>query len=1373
MKKLLRFALLMLMAVVSLPISAQDDAVNMTATYAGGKVTLTYDDYANGAVEPGRGTITVWNEVAQVAELVGGDYTENYNELVYTVTETLEPGTYTVKVPAGAVKGNMTDSWGKMTSIPAAEARFVVEAAADGGDATLLGEATFEVLAGAGVNVKFTYPNSNESRYNKGNKETTAVLLEDGVQVAEGTFGFQMDPTFFFGAHFDYQTQEGKEYTVVFSEGSWYMYSVNENTGEESVVESSPEVKYTWVAGASEDPGQGGQGGEGWTFASVTPAQGEVQKLDKLSFSYPEGVMWAEQSAIVNISCPQGKTAQAMLMDNFMGACEATVLDQVLTTPGTYTMTIPAGTFSFNGMMSGEMTYEWTIAGETENPETPGGDVDGNKRQEQLFAAWDLGKKMLEEVSLETEGVSMVGVSFFNAGLNFTVPVRYNTNDEGKINWNNGTKLVFTAKDNITGIIIDGDWAQFAEADKGNYVNGAWSGLLKAGETLTLTANDGINIQSIIVLYNGAELQIEEGDQTKVEIALDITKTDWSKIGNANGETIGTVSNNTDKVNHYTFAVTCEEDADIYVTFVQLNANSGDIVTFDPQDLYKGYHYTLTVEAFDSPQYGAPAIATATYEFVGTGKEPTKTVDIAAALTGAKLGIYGYIMPANGMIEITFDAPVKNAKAWVAMGFEGSQNLSMTQKDSEGKVWSVDASSFLSAEGSIDLNVTAYDVATGLQIKGQNNDHSFAFTVSCNPEGGEVEPEPEVAGAVLTVAGQDYTLSTEDATEFGKLPAGSVFSYTLTQEDTKTVAFQIYDVTAQSILKSVVTKQSFTDGVATFELPLEYALASGHQYEAQFKEYNSMSTINKVPTAENNFKFSGTADVAVYSTVQVVNVTPGTGTAINDPNQTVSITFSEAIASLSVKAVLGQMASTNVPASAITTEDNITWTVQLSEYYFTEGSLSLNFYAIDNEGNRVTDPNDGVGSPETCYLQYGWASTYGLPTPTLVQNGKTYEQSVSVLNFKYDGIGLNQNNLNATWSQIVIEKDGEPMDITITEDMFSVLGDESVGGTQLNLTLPTPLEYNGVYTVKVPAYAFMLGHDNSNFLSGNAEYKFTITNGLEAGPTIALNITKTSWAIIGAQNGETIGTVSMEGAEAFDHIEAEIRCVEDPDQYITFANTNVNGGDLVCYAWEGGHYDLNMGYHYILTVKGFDVPYYGVKPVAETTYEFVGTGKVAEKLNMNLDIANVDLKEDWLMLNAYELNGTTFDVTFTEPVSVVKTWMALGQDGTQNITATKKSEDGTVWTINMPEDITTWEGAVNVMIQAWDAEGVQAKAWNGDHAFGLNLIVTNSTPDDADAIMAVGATANKVVYTLGGVRINAKDMVKGQTYIVNGVKVRK
>lgn len=1711
-------------------------AVNLEVTYVpqNNMLVLTYPDYISGAVEPGKGNPEIWNEVMKVAEGIDGQYGQEYNQVYYNISTTLAPGTYVLKVGEGVVAGNMTDAFGSVSPIGAAEARFEVVAAEGGDDvADNFGAPLFEVLSGSGINVKFTFPESTD-KYNKGSNETAVTLYEDGVEVATANFGFQMDPTFFYGVHFDYEAKAGKEYKVVFPAGAWYLYTENQN-GVQTTVEESAEQTYTWTAEAGEsgeEPGDQPSEG-GWVFPSVTPAQGNVESLHDLTFAYPSGVMWANESVTVDIVGDNEVTAKVMLFDNFAGACTGTVLDQTLKTPGTYTMTIPASSFTDQaGNPSAEMTFTWTIPGEEggETPETPG-DVTGKKWQEKVFSQ---GTAVAIPLNIDTDGVTITSVG--RAFMDTTIDVSYNMYEEGELDWKNGTKLVFTAKDNITGIVIDGQFKEFAEADKGTYNNGAWTGTLAAGETLTLTANDGINIHSITVLYNGAELGVEDVEDVEATITFDITKTSWAKIGAMNGESIGTVSTDLKNFDHYMFMITNDDDPAQVITFADLLTIEGEMKCYSPDangyDLYNGQNYTLHIYAYDTPQYGAFAAAEAEYHFVGTGKEGiVYNEDITVLGVSLKVNAQGLGYNLNGtQFDVMFSAPVASVKAWWAKGFEGATNFSAVKKSDDGTVWTIIMDeSVTTAEGAINVNITAKD-AEGHQLRLACDNFPYAIDVVVSPE---PEPEPEIAnldftaGAactsnvrtyakdivdndvaqlqeiegwtivengdaraaavfaygsenflggvgysapaagpngeaglalgieavwmgnsqyvqnvtlpagnyvitmptynsvggtqaiaknlfgfiaedgteylasektwaankwtnmvisftlteetagklslgytaantgnanmphlfidcvnietvsaldlaksealtklpaadesiftpapaeveaiksaiecagsveeveilvssianlsipaldgvynIMNVNGQNYlgeaVLSAEpvditfekaeggyyikmgdnylnmlgtnnwsmtaapeattawnfnladgvytisgpkgmigsDATESGsavygdknaskngtwtieavvpevtvatltigeevinlsetkavllaEYPADAVLTLTNDDAAIKKVTYEVVDNTKCEILKSQGDLAKNEEGAWTASMPRTYVLAAGHDYSIHVKALNGMSSFTSTVLYEYNFRLVGTSGVKDYSTIKLASVSPAENEIITDKEPVITFTFDAPIASLTSTVNQSQMVTPSIPAENISSnEDKTVWTVKVPESFMSYsgigGALSLNIAALDANGDYVYDADFSVGTPENSYMSFDWATTVGLPTPELAENGKELDEVTSIT-FTYEGIGLNQDKTTATWQNIEVIKDGIDLNYEFTEDMFAVSGNESVGGTKLTLTFPSALKA-GSYVVRVPAMAFMLGHDNSNYANGAAEYTFTVKGSV---PEIALNITKTDWSKIGSDNGEVIGTAELKNAEAFDHFEAEIFCAEDPDQYITFANLNVNGGNLTCYCWEGGSYTLNKDYHYTIIVKAFDAPYYGLLPVATATYEFVGTGAEAVKY-CDIQVAEVSLKENPLLYHGYDVDGQTFDVTFSEPVSKVVAWMAMGFDGAKSIEAAKKSEDGKVWTITLPESVLADEGSINVMFQAWNAEGVQAKGENGDHAFDLNIIVT--LVDDPDAIENIIAKfgAESTVYTTTGARIKANMMKRGNIYIIRGKKV--
>lgn len=254
----------------------------------------------------------------------------------------------------------------------------------------------------------------------------------------------------------------------------------------------------------------------------------------------------------------------------------------------------------------------------------------------------------------------------------------------------------------------------------------------------------------------------------------------------------------------------------------------------------------------------------------------------------------------------------------------------------------------------------------------------------------------------------------------------------------------------------------------------------------------------------------------------------------------------------------------------------------------------------------------------------------------------------------------------------------------------------------------------------------------------------------EGNVKISFDCAKTSWASIGNLNGEDIGTVTVTGS-TIDHIEASIMCKEDADQFITFANIYGDNGSLKCYTGSDAPYELNNGFHYTLTIVAFDVPYYGVPPIATYTYDFVGTGAEATVYcDMQM---TVNLQSDIFGLG-YILKGTSFDVTFSEKVSRVKAWWPQGQDGSTDLTANKKSDN--VWTINLPSKAMSEEGSLNIMIQAWNANGVQARGERGNgHAWGFNVLPSGGIPDGIEETINDAQSISNRVYNINGQEVKA------------------
>lgn len=250
---------------------------------------------------------------------------------------------------------------------------------------------------------------------------------------------------------------------------------------------------------------------------------------------------------------------------------------------------------------------------------------------------------------------------------------------------------------------------------------------------------------------------------------MTLTKTSWEGVGNQNGEVIGTVSTDIAVIDHFEGQISCEEDPDFFAYLVV--SPSRNIVcttwTGGSYTLNGGYHYTITVNVFDVPYYGFPPLASVSATIVGEGPLPQRTVDIKARITNIEETVLGYPMPADGNVEVTFSAPVKDVRAWIPSGFGGVSGdnvkwVTPQQKDAEGKVWIVNLSSFFSEEGSLNLNITANDAETGLPIKGNDSAHAYAFNIPINSDVDAINGismDKLADGAIFTLSGIRVTPS--------------------------------------------------------------------------------------------------------------------------------------------------------------------------------------------------------------------------------------------------------------------------------------------------------------------------------------------------------------------------------------------------------------------------------------------------------------------------------------------------------------------------------------------------------------------------------------------------------------------------------------
>lgn len=199
------------------------------------------------------------------------------------------------------------------------------------------------------------------------------------------------------------------------------------------------------------------------------------------------------------------------------------------------------------------------------------------------------------------------------------------------------------------------------------------------------------------------------------------------------GDKVAEVTVDREYYNIY-WTIRCEQDADFFhggsCAAAQAGAGTYDIIAFTPSalpiELNGGYVYTFE---FQTCEFGWDGYKTVgTFQVTGAGAAAEQFSDIEClGLQDITQGVYGY--PFRNQYTVTFSAPVTDVQAWVPMGLEGTQHLTVTKADNEGLAWNIDCSPMAGTEGGFELHVSARDAATGLRLKGDAGDMAFAFGI--------------------------------------------------------------------------------------------------------------------------------------------------------------------------------------------------------------------------------------------------------------------------------------------------------------------------------------------------------------------------------------------------------------------------------------------------------------------------------------------------------------------------------------------------------------------------------------------------------------------------------------------------------------------
>lgn len=409
--------------------------------------------------------------------------------------------------------------------------------------------------------------------------------------------------------------------------------------------------------------------------------------------------------------------------------------------PGDYTLKFPAGDFTVNNVPNAEFSETFTVGGGSQG----GGTFEGTPWHENVFKA---GETTVDKnnIAFNTNGVEITTVDGeFNLGGTTTkIPFGYNTYDEKELDWNNKCKFVITAKEDINKVIFvpcasAKTAIANATADKGSYSNGVWEGKLAAGETLTLTASDGIQVKEIYVCYNGDEFDPTSQEDEKgvitiqypVENQLIEKQVDGGKfcVFTTNKEyaqvTIEVKNSNEAYDNLFKFPTRMvdnmgEKSDNLHVgenTIYAATPASGSAGKGDDWYWFKGDSYTMIVKGYVNP-WDTEYDAIAEVHFVGNGKEHVaeSIVKLLNITPATSFDSFGKIAMVNGVITLEFDGPVTSVKAITPGGMsDPTINHTATAKaGSDNKVWEInlgDRSGFASADTDgnpiIEVDVTA------------------------------------------------------------------------------------------------------------------------------------------------------------------------------------------------------------------------------------------------------------------------------------------------------------------------------------------------------------------------------------------------------------------------------------------------------------------------------------------------------------------------------------------------------------------------------------------------------------------------------------------------------------------------------------------
>lgn len=480
-----------------------------------------------------------------------------------------------------------------------------------------------------------------------------------------------------------------------------------------------------------------------WTIAASVPTLSGVS-YDKSSgavvLTYPVGTVLAATDIMGSIPMQIiGYSGTPYTMVNYEANNE--IVSYVNLAAGDYTVVIAAGQFTINGTPNEAISETFTVGGGTQGG--GGQQFDGDPFHETIFKAGEGVPAIPFVVNNDNVSISTEGRPF----LDTTIDVGYNLYDTKELNWKNGTKFVITAKKDINKVIFvptaDSQKAiAYASATGGNgeYNNGVWEGKLAAGEKLTLTADDGINIKEFYICYNGDDFDPAAGgadEKGTITIQYPTLNQIIAKVSDNSKFCTFTTNKQYAQVTMEVYNVTDPESDAIYKFPIQYFDNpvvgentkyvatpsgttsgKGEDVFF-----FKGDSYKIVVKGFVNMWDVMPDNYDAIAEvyFVGNGIEHEKKSD--ANLLSITPNDGAQVAMVNGLVTLEFDKPVAKVNALTPGGqFDPTINYTATAKaGSDNKVWEInlgDRSDYASADTDgnpiLEVDITAVDAEGGV-----------------------------------------------------------------------------------------------------------------------------------------------------------------------------------------------------------------------------------------------------------------------------------------------------------------------------------------------------------------------------------------------------------------------------------------------------------------------------------------------------------------------------------------------------------------------------------------------------------------------------------------------------------------------------------